>query len=181
MGSSLFQIQARNKDSIHVCKIREKDAWGICDFVVANENRLKAFFPKTLEQNLTPELAGIFSKLKAKQFKNKEEYLFTLKESKSKKLIGLIYIKELDKVDGQGEFAYCIDYNYEGHGIVTKATSELVKYAFENLDLNRLQIIVHQENRASTKVAKNCNFTWQKTLPKEYKGMDMELYECFKN
>ena len=181
MENSLFNIQSNQGNTIHVSAIREKDAWGVCDFVIANEQRLKAFFPKTLEQNLTPELAEIFTRLKTKQFNAKEEYLFTLREEKSRKIIGLIYIKELSKVQGQGEFAYCIDYNYEGHGIVSKATSQLVNYAFEKLDLNRLQIIAHKDNLGSIKVAENCGFTWQKTLPEEYKGMDMELYELFKN
>lgn len=181
MEQSVIQIQSKNRSSIHICKIREKDAWGICDFVNANEQRLKAFFPKTLAQNLTPDLAEIFTKLKVSQFEKKEEYLFTLKEEQTRKLIGLVYIKELDKVEGQGEFAYCIDYNYEGQGIVSIATLALVNYAFENLDLNRLQIIAHKDNVSSIKVAEKCDFIWQKTLLNGYKGMDMELYERFKN
>ncbi|OIQ37258.1 MAG: GNAT family N-acetyltransferase [Bacteroidetes bacterium MedPE-SWsnd-G1] len=181
MTNSVLKIKSKLKEVIHICEIQEKDAWSICDFAVSNENRLQQFFPKTLEQNLNPELSRIFTQLKYKQFKNKEEYLFTLKGEHSKKVVGLIYIKELNKLEGQGEFAYCIDYNYQGHGIVSKAVSELTNYAFEYLNLNRLQIIVHKTNLASLKVAENCSFTWQKTLPKEYKEMDMELYERFKN
>ncbi|WP_431133227.1 hypothetical protein [Psychroserpens mesophilus] len=32
--------------------IYEGDAWKICDFVTVNTNRLKRYFPKTLELNL---------------------------------------------------------------------------------------------------------------------------------
>ena len=81
-----------------------------------------------------------------REFAARTEYLFTLKEESSKKVIGLIYIKELDKVEGQGEFAYGIDYNFEGKGIISKAVSELTTYAFESLNLDRLQIIVHKTN-----------------------------------
>jgi len=186
MENSIFKIVSNQGDSVHVCRIQPNDAWSICDFVVSNEQRLISFFPKTREQNLTPDLSRIFTELKSKEFDTKTEYLFTLKEESSKKVIGLIYIKELDKVEGQGELAYAIDYNFEGKGIISKTVSELTTYAFNNLDLDRLQIIVHKTNIGSIKVAENGDFSWQKTLIKEFAppgkdAMDMELYESFKN
>ncbi len=184
MRNSVLKIKSKQDNIIHVCEIHEKDAWSICDFAVANEDRLKDFFPKTLAQNLNPELAQIFIQLKTKQFREKEEYLFVLKEEEEKKIIGLVYIKELLKLKGQGEFAYCIDYNFEGHGIITQVVTKLADYAFNFLKLDRLQIIVHKSNTASINVAENCNFLWKQTLIKSFKptnreAMDMELYERF--
>jgi ribosomal-protein-alanine N-acetyltransferase len=164
--------------------IQLKDAWNICNFVVANEDRLKRFFPKTLEQNLTPDLSTFFTKKKIRQFEQKEEFLFTIKEQESHQLIGLVYLKELDWVKNQGEFGYCIGYPFEGQGITTNAIEILSNYAFENLKLKTLKIIVHRNNIPSVKVAENCNFTWIKTLKNEHKPpgerpLDMELYELY--
>ncbi len=169
----------------HIIPIQPKDAWAICNFCVANGDRLKLYFPKTLEQNLTPDLSNIFVQKKVKQFQNKEEFLFTIKEDESHKLVGLIYIKALDWIKKQGEFAYAIDYNVEGCGLMTTSIQKLSDYAFENLDIETLQIIVHKSNLASVKVAENCNFTHIKTLKNEYtpasgKPMNMELYELYK-
>ena len=47
-------------DNNNISLIHEKDAWRMCDFVVSNEERLKAYFPKTLEQNLNPTLSKFF-------------------------------------------------------------------------------------------------------------------------
>ena len=162
--------------------IQEKDAWPICDFVVANEDRLKRFFPQTLSQNLTPTLAKSFVEKKVKQFLANEEFVFLIKEKKSLNLVGIIYIKELDWNIKQGEFAYCIGYQFEGKGLTTNAVKLLSKYAFDTLGLKTLQIIVNKENTASIKVATHNNFTWKKTLLKEYtppgeSPLDMELYE----
>ena len=44
-------------DSYYIEAIQEKDAWSLCDFMVSNEDRLKRFFPETLEKNLTPTLS----------------------------------------------------------------------------------------------------------------------------
>lgn len=171
--------------SYYITQIDKKDAWNVCNFVVVNEDRLKRYFPKTLEENLTPELSNIFVAKKVKQFENKNEFLFTIKKNESNKLFGLIYIKSLDWVKKQGEFAYCIDYNVEGKGLMTETVKKLSEYAFESLDLDTLQIVVHKSNIASLKVAENCNFTRIKTLKNEHtppgeKPLNMELYELYK-
>ena len=173
-----------NLGSFYINPIEEKDAWSLCNFIVANEDRLKRYFPKTLEQNLTPDLSKRFVELKVKQFHLKEVFLFVIKEKESNTIAGLVYIKELDWNKKQGEFAYCIGYPFEGKGITTKSVKVLSNYAFKDLNLETLQIIVFKTNIASIKVAENCNFIWKKTLKNEFtptgkKAMDMELYELY--
>ncbi len=169
----------------HIEPIQIQDAWNLCNFIVANEDRLKRYFPKTLEQNLTPDLSKFFVKKKVKQFDLKEEFLFTIKNKEAGELVGLIYIKELDWDKKQGEFAYCIGYPFKGEGIMTKAINCLSDFAFSHLDLKTLQIIVYKDNIASVKVAENCNFTWIKTLKNEFtpsgeSPLNMELYELYR-
>ncbi|WP_299883878.1 GNAT family N-acetyltransferase [uncultured Lacinutrix sp.] len=172
-------------DSYYIDKIQEKDAWKLCDFMIINQDRFKRYFPKTLEQNLTPTLSKLFAEKKVKKFNLKEEFLFTVKEKETDALVGLIYIKELDWTIKQGEFAYCIGYQFEGKSITSTAVKELSKYAFEVLGIETLQIIAHKDNTSSVKVALNNSFIWQKTLKEEFtptgeKPLDMELYELYK-
>lgn len=166
--------------------VHNGDAWKICDLCITNADRLKLYFPKTLEQNLNPTLSQYFVDKKVKQFEDKSEFLFTLKYSETRKLVGLIYLKELDWTKKQGEFAYCVDYKFEGKGLVSKSISELSSYALDKLKLETLQIIAHKSNIGSIKVAKNNSFSWIKTLKKEYtppneEPLDMELYELYKD
>jgi ribosomal-protein-alanine N-acetyltransferase len=161
------------------------DAWKICDLMVANTERFKRYFPGTLAQNLNPTLAQIFVDNKIKQFHKKEEFLFTLKHSETRKTVGLIYIKEVDLDKKKGEFAYGIDHTVEGRGLTSMAVKRLSNYAFETLGLETLQIITHKGNMSSIKVALNNNFEWQKTLENEFTPagetpLDMELYELYK-
>ncbi|GAA4802911.1 GNAT family protein [Litoribaculum gwangyangense] len=173
-----------NFDSHKIEPIKLEDAWNVCNFVISNENRLKRFFPLTLKENLTPELSKIFTEKKVKEFHKKEEFLFTIKEQNTNQFVGLIYLKKLDWVKKEGELAYCVGYPFEGKGITTNTVKLLSDYAFENLNLKTLQIIVHKDNIASIKVAENCNFTWIKTLKNEHtppgeSALDMELYELY--
>lgn len=172
-------------DSFIIQPINLKDGWNLCNFIVANEDRLQRYFPSTLKQNVDPTLSNIFVEKKVKQFNLKEEFLFTIKENKSNGFVGMVYIKEVDWVQKQGEFAYCIGYNYEGKGITTNAVNELTEYAFSELGLETLQIIAHKDNFSSVKVATNNNFIWKETLINEFTPtnetpLNMELYELYK-
>jgi len=161
--------------------IHEKYAWRICDFVTINQARLKRYFPKTLEQNLTPDLSKYFVEKKLKQFGNREEFLFVLKEKENRTVIGLVYIKKIDWEAKEAELAYCIGYQYGGKGWMTQAIKTLSYHAFNKLGLETLHIIVHESNIPSIKVAEKCGFIWIKKLLQEHtppneNPLDMELY-----
>jgi ribosomal-protein-alanine N-acetyltransferase len=180
----IFTIHDKESNAFFVFPISPKDSWSLCDFVVSNEDRLSEFFPKTKTANLTPDLSDRFAQIKSKRFEAKEEFLFTLKPKDSRRIIGLIYLKELNWETGQGEFAYCIDYNFEGKGLTSKLVMKLSTYAFETLQLKTLQIIAHKSNISSVRVAEKSNFTWVKTLLKSFtppgkEALDMELYERY--
>jgi len=173
-------------DGFEISPIHDGDAWKICDFVVTNTDRLKLFFPVTLEQNLNPTLSQIYVENRVKAFKNKEGFVFTIKQSETRKFVGLIIIKSIDWTIKRGEYAYAIDYNFNGQGLMTKAIEKLTYYAFNELGLETLQIIVHKDNAPSVNVALNNSFKWQKTLEKGFtptgeQPLDMELYELYKN
>ncbi|MEN8885743.1 MAG: GNAT family protein [Winogradskyella sp.] len=162
--------------------VHEGDAWKLCNFMIANTDRLKRYFPKTLEQNLNPTLSQLFVEKIVKQFENRDVFLFTLKHSETRELAGVIYIKELNWDKKQGEFAYCIGYTFKGQGLTSTAIKVLSKYAFNDLELETLQIIAHKNNLASVNVALKNNFKWQNTLKNEFtptgeQPLDMELYE----
>ncbi len=171
-------------DTYYLEPIKEQHAWPLCDFCVTNEERLKRFFPKTLNQNSTPELSNQFASLKAKLFNANEEFLFVLKENENDSIFGLIYIKDLNHSIKQAELAYAIDYQLEGKGLMTKIVKTISTWAFEELQLKTLQIIAHKINMGSIRVAEKCGYTWQRVLHNEYtppneKALDMELYELY--
>lgn len=172
-------------EAYYIDAIHEKYAWRICDFVVTNAERLKVYFPKTLEQNITPDLSKYFVEKKLKQFANRDEFLFLLKEKENRSVIGLVYIKNLDWETKEAELAYCIGYQYEGKGWMTESVKAVSHYAFSELGLEKLRIIVHESNFSSIRVAEKCGYIWTEKLLKEHtppneEPLDMELYKLNK-
>ncbi|MFT5736346.1 MAG: ribosomal-protein-alanine N-acetyltransferase [Maribacter sp.] len=173
-----------NLKVFEIAPIHQKDAWQLCHFMVANSERFKNDFPGTLKQNLNPSLSELFVQQKTKQFASGEEYLFTIKEAEHSTIVGLIYVKELHKKEGQAELAYCIGYAHEGKGHTTYFLTQIIPWAFEHLGLNTLQIIAHKNNSGSTRIAEKLGFTRQTTLKNQHKHYDgtvvnMELYEKY--
>lgn len=171
-------------EDYYIDTIHEKYAWRICDFCTVNADRLKRFFPKTLEQNLTPDLSKYFVERKIKEFATKEEFLFVLKEKENHTVIGMIFIKELDWEKKQGELAYAVGYQVEGKGYMTETVKALSNWAFTEHQFKTLQIISHKTNTGSIRVAEKSGFSWQKVLIAEHtppgeNPLDMELYELY--
>ena len=171
-------------ENIYIEPIHEKYAWRICDFCTINADRLKRFFPKTLEQNRTPDLSKFFVESKCREFAAKEEFLFVLKEKENHTIVGLIYLKELDWEKKQGELAYAIGYQVEGKGYMTETVKAISNWAFTEHNFKTIQIISHKTNSGSIRVAEKSGYTWQKTLIAEHTPpnelpLDMELYEKY--
>lgn len=169
-------------EHFYIEPIHEKHAWRLCDFCTVNSDRLKRFFPRTLKQNLTPDLSKYFAEQKAKEFLAKEEFLFVLKEKENHTIIGLLYLKEVDWKKKQGELAYAIGYQAEGKGYMTELVKVVSEWALNELRLRTLQIIAHKSNIGSVRVAEKCGYIWKNVLigehtPPNETPLDMELYE----
>ena len=88
----------------------------------------------------------------------------------------------MGKERGQGELAYAIGYAYEGKGIMSKVVASIIQWSFNQASLNKLQIIVHETNLGSIRIAEKNKFTFQGILQEEHEMpdgtlADMKLYE----
>jgi len=172
----------RKTKAFQIVLLKPEDALSLNELMVSNVERFKRYFPITLSKNLTVESSESYILNKNEEMLSNSEFTFGIKEKASNNIAGLIIIKKLNWETKQGEFAYCIGSQFEGKGLTTFAVKELAKFAFDELNLETLQIISHKTNVGSLKVAKKCGFIWKRTLPNEFtptseRPLDMELYE----
>lgn len=69
-------------------------------------------------------------------------------------LIGTMTIR-INDTHKKGELAYWVGKEYWGNGYATEAAKEIVRYGFENLNLNRIWAKAMSKNPASSKVMMN--------------------------
>lgn len=168
---------------IFISRIAPENAPALHTLMVSNSAYFQPYFPATVAINTSLRDSTMFIKEILEDSALKKQYLYTI--TYKGELIGLVYIKELDWENNQGELAYCIAENFSRKGIISKAIQHITSLAFTKLNIKNLVIIAHKTNIGSIKAAENCGFTHTKTLKNEFtptggKPLDMELYELRK-
>lgn len=80
-------------------------------------------------------------------------------EKKSNNIIGTCgYNSGLDKESYKGEFGYDLGKIYWGKGFMKEAAEKIIKFGFENLNLNRIEAFVVPENHGSINLLNKLKF-----------------------
>lgn len=73
------------------------------------------------------------------------------------KVIGEIWVLNIEN-DRMAQVAYRLSKIYWGQGLVTEALKAVIKFCFENTELQRLWTDVHADNIGSCKILEKCGF-----------------------
>jgi len=89
-------------------------------------------------------------------------------KEENNKMIGVAEIFDFDSKVSSITIGYTLNYNYWGRGIATKTTKLLLKFLFNEIDVNRVQAFVMPENVKSSKVLLRNNFIEEGTIRQGY-------------
>jgi len=79
-------------------------------------------------------------------------------------LAGFIDLHDIDWKNGSASIGYWLDRTFTGQGLMTQAVQLLTEYAFEALNLHRLEIHVATENHASRRIPERLGFKLEGVL-----------------
>lgn len=79
-------------------------------------------------------------------------------------LAGLIGLHDVDASNGTAQIGYWIAAAFEGRGLMTRAVQALLRMAFEDLGLERIEIRCAGGNLRSQAIPKRLGFTYEGTL-----------------
>ena len=74
---------------------------------------------------------------------------------------GIISFKEIDEANKKTEIGYWLTEKYSGRGIMSRSCNALIKYGFEELKLNKIQIKCGVDNTRSCNIPKQLGFTFE--------------------
>jgi ribosomal-protein-serine acetyltransferase len=89
----------------------------------------------------------------------KAEYVFVIR--KESVFVGVIGFKSTDLVNKKTEIGYWISEHFQKQGIVTKSVDKLCAFAFNEMDMNRVQIKCAVGNTASIQIPLRLGFTYE--------------------
>ena len=83
-------------------------------------------------------------------------------------LVGVADLFHLHPTSRRGEIGYALGRPYWGKGYMHEALQALVRYAFETLDLNRLEADIDPRNSASAKSLERLGFRKEGHMPERW-------------
>ncbi|CAN5537153.1 GNAT family protein [soil metagenome] len=102
----------------------------------------------------------------------------------NRKFVGAVGFVHFNWNSKNTEIGYWIDKDFEGNGIITKSCQALIKYAFEELKMNRIEIHCAAENVKSRAVPERLDFKQEGMLRqsewRHTRFYDMAIYGLLK-
>lgn len=114
---------------------------------------------------------------------SKREFSFGIFELGTNNLIGHIALYAVKRLPYSSAFVgYAMDEIYVGKGIVTEAVELVVRFAFEQIGLHRVEAYVSTQNNASIRVLEKSGFQREGLLRKllyiNGEWVDHYMYAC---
>lgn len=138
--------------------------------ILKNKEYIHPTFPVTVSSCETLwKTKSFFSNSKKLKKQGKGEY-FVLKEEKTETLIGYFQIKNISQKISRCEFAYFVDQDFQGQGIVSELVSKMIIFAFNELEMEKVVICTSKENQGSQQIAIKNKFQQEGVLRNEFKN-----------
>jgi len=159
--------------SIHTIETIQADDF--FNLIEKNRVHLQLGFPYTILKCETLESTKEYLKESATTISDKKGYFFYLKNIKTQELIGLVNIKNINPEIPMCELGYFVDKDHQGKRIISEAVSNIVRFCFEQLAMNKIFACTDKINIGSQKVALNNGFIQEGILRNEFKNPKGEL------
>lgn len=182
-GGNVVSIRG---EKCYIRTFQEKDAQSLTGLVSRNK-----YFWSTYEPLQRPEYYTVDAQYKKIQeslylMDSKREFTFGIYELGTNNLIGHIALYAVKRLPYSSAFVgYAMDEIYIGKGIVTEAVKMVVRFAFDQIGLHRVEAYVSTQNNASIRVLEKSGFYCEGLLRKllyiNGQWVDHYMYACLED
>jgi RimJ/RimL family protein N-acetyltransferase len=158
---------------------REEDAAAFHQLIRENEARLAPAFPGRVRLTRTlEECRRLLLQFKS-DWQLGQVYAFGIWEKTTNGYIGDISLKNFDRSVPKAEIGYYLDHRVEGKGYGTQMLRLLVRFAFEELNLNKVFIRSAIDNRRSYALAERCGFQREGLMHQDFRDNQQNLVDIY--
>lgn len=158
---------------------REEDTAAFYQLIQDNRARLAPAFPGRirLTQNLE-ECRRLLLQFKSDWLLG-QVYAFGIWEKASNIYIGEISLKNFDRTVPKAEIGYYLDQQAEGKGYGSQMLRSLVRFAFEDLNLNKVFLRAAIDNLRSYALAERCGFRREGLMLQDFRDHQHHLVDIY--
>lgn len=154
-GYHLTMFSYRIDENLKLVLPTERDAEEIYRAVRENLEELKMWMPWVTD-DYSIETALDFIKTNLTEFAQNNTFAAAIRFDE--KIVGTIGLHHLDSTNKSVQIGYWLGKQAQGKGLATRCCRVLVKYAFEDLGLNRIQINCNVDNTKSRRIPERLGF-----------------------
>ena len=121
-------------------------------FLLRSDKTINKFLDRKPSETLEDALNFI------RNIKNNELLYWAITQTHSGKLVGTICLFDFSDELNKCEIGYELLTDYQGQGIMSEATKEIIEFAVHTLCLNAIDAFTHKDNHSSTKLLQKFNF-----------------------
>ena len=137
---------------------RLEDAEAICEAVIQSKRELARWLPWCYDKYTIADTIE-FLKGRGAAFQKDGEHGFVIIERATDRFVGATGINQLDKTVLRANLGYWLRTSATGRGYAVISTRMVARWAFESLDLERIEIVVAAGNPQSQRVAQRAGAT----------------------
>ncbi len=149
-------------------RFREGDGVHFYELVQRNSQYLSDHFPRLLSEVDSPEGAESFARRRLAGWLLQEDYAFGVWSTEAQ-LWGFVYLFNIDWLTPKGEISYFIDRDHTGQGIMTEVVARIIRFAFVELQLEKLILHTLIDNYPSQRLARRVGFRREGDLRGEFR------------
>ena len=142
-------------DDSYISLLETKDAEFLYDLIDRNREHLGEWL-KIPGMTLHADDSRRFIERTRLRYANSEGYWLGIWQGKE--LMGSIGYLYIDQDNRKTEIGYWLGQEYEGKGLITKAIKALIYYAFDELNLNKVEIGAASDNLKSRRIPEKLGF-----------------------
>lgn len=135
--------------------IELQDATAVLELILANEQHLKQWLPWVVKP-FTIHTVLSYIEMSDRKRLQQSGYEFVIIHNK--KICGIIGLQHIDWENRKANIGYWIGKASEGRGIILRSADAVIKMAFEDLKLNRIEMYCAEKNVRSRAVPERLSF-----------------------
>jgi len=142
-----------------------------------NRERLEDFFAGTVSNCKTLEDTIAYCEQIQKRIQAKSYFPYMITDLNTNDFVGLVDVKNIDWNVPKAELGSFIDSNYEGKGIVSKASHIMVDHIVKEYNFIKLLCRANSRNKGSIAVILKNGFELEGTIRKDYRTTKGEIVD----
>jgi len=141
-----------------VRRFREQEGSPFWELLQDNQSYIDDHLPDLFEQIHSPEEAELFARRQLADWLCQKAFSFIIWDTGQVKPIGFLRFGNYQPERLSARLDGFLDRAYTGRGLMTEVVQYLLPFAFQQLQLERLEILTYADNYAAQRLARRCGF-----------------------